>query len=231
MSKRYNYCVYKHTFPNGKVYIGITCQKPTIRWRNDGSGYKPVKGKVTKIWNAIQKYGWENVNHEILLDNLSKEEAEQKEIELIAFYNSTDDDYGYNISNGGNSPSVTLEIREKISLSRTGKNYGYIGEYAPMYGKHHSAEAKHKISKATTGENNPFYGKHHSDESRKYQRDIRKDISKSVIQKDLDGNIINKFQSIHYASKCTGVNRQCISFCVKGTYKTAGGFIWELENK
>ena len=190
-----------------------------------------MKGKVTKIWNAIQKYGWENVNHEILLDNLSKEEAEQKEIELIAFYNSTDDDYGYNISNGGNSPSVTLEIREKISLSRTGKNYGYIGEYAPMYGKHHSAEAKHKISKATTGENNPFYGKHHSDESRKYQRDIRKDISKSVIQKDLDGNIINKFQSIHYASKCTGVNRQCISFCVKGTYKTAGGFIWELENK
>lgn len=33
------YCVYKHTAPNGKVYIGITKQKPKYRWGR-GSGYR-----------------------------------------------------------------------------------------------------------------------------------------------------------------------------------------------
>lgn len=27
------YVVYKHTCPNGKVYIGITSQKPEHRWK------------------------------------------------------------------------------------------------------------------------------------------------------------------------------------------------------
>lgn len=49
------WCVYCHTFPNGKRYIGITCDAES-RWR-DGNGYKKQK----KIWRAINKYGWENV--------------------------------------------------------------------------------------------------------------------------------------------------------------------------
>lgn len=41
MSKKQkkNYCVYKHTTPSKKVYIGMTGQDPEKRWRN-GSGYK-----------------------------------------------------------------------------------------------------------------------------------------------------------------------------------------------
>ena len=35
-----DFIVYKHTCPNGKVYIGITCQKPQNRWGKDGNGYK-----------------------------------------------------------------------------------------------------------------------------------------------------------------------------------------------
>lgn len=33
------YCVYKHTSPSGKVYIGITVQNPLYRW-NKGNGKK-----------------------------------------------------------------------------------------------------------------------------------------------------------------------------------------------
>lgn len=33
------YTVYKHTTPSGKVYVGITKQKPEQRWDN-GNGYK-----------------------------------------------------------------------------------------------------------------------------------------------------------------------------------------------
>jgi predicted GIY-YIG superfamily endonuclease len=36
------FVLYKHTCPNGKVYIGITCQKPQIRW-NYGKGYQKNK--------------------------------------------------------------------------------------------------------------------------------------------------------------------------------------------
>ena len=75
-----NYKVYKHTFPNGKVYIGITQQTLIRRWQN-GKGYY----KNSFISKAINKYGWENVKHEVLFENLTKEEAEQKEIEHILF--------------------------------------------------------------------------------------------------------------------------------------------------
>lgn len=64
------YCVYMHTFPNGKVYIGQTKQNPKYRFKN-GNGYKGC----TYVYSAIKKYGWENIKHEILIDNLSREEV------------------------------------------------------------------------------------------------------------------------------------------------------------
>lgn len=90
-----NYYVYVHTFPDGKKYVGITCQEPQVRWGKHGNGYS----RQSKIWEAIQKYGWENIQHEIIRERLSSDEARQAEIELIASFNSIED--GYNIDNGG----------------------------------------------------------------------------------------------------------------------------------
>lgn len=112
------YCVYKHIFPNNKVYIGVTCRKPEYRWDN-GNGYTNAQ---RKIYNAIKKYGWENVKHEILFENLTKEEAEQKEIELIDKYNSTNDNYGYNIEKGGNlNKEVSMETRQLMIKNHKGR--------------------------------------------------------------------------------------------------------------
>lgn len=95
--------VYKHTNKiNNKVYIGITSQKPEERWSN-GNGYL----RCTRFHNSIKKYGWSNFKHEILFSNLTKEEAFQKEKELILEYNSTDERFGYNLKEGGNLPSIT----------------------------------------------------------------------------------------------------------------------------
>ena len=59
-----NFIVYRHVNEvNGKVYIGITCQSLNDRWRN-GKGY----GKSTHFAHAIQKYGWDNFEHEILFE-------------------------------------------------------------------------------------------------------------------------------------------------------------------
>ena len=106
------YCVYMHRFPNGKVYIGITCQRPEARWRN-GEGYK---GQV--VYSAIIKYGWENVEHVILFSCITKEQAEEKEIETIASFRSNEKRHGYNIDNGGNCEGThSQETRAKIAES------------------------------------------------------------------------------------------------------------------
>ena len=90
------YCVYKHTFPNGKVYIGMTGRNPLNRWQG-GHGYKSQR----LVCNAIMKYGWNNIKHEILFTELSMEEAERLEMELIEKFDSTNPNHGYNISKGG----------------------------------------------------------------------------------------------------------------------------------
>ena len=100
--------VYKHTCPNEKIYIGITKQQPIKRWGYNGYGYR----KNTLFYRAIQKYGWSNIKHEILYENLSKEEAEQKEIELIEKYKSNQPKYGYNIANGGNTTGTVSEANK-----------------------------------------------------------------------------------------------------------------------
>ena len=56
--KRY---LYKLTFPNGMVYIGTTFDIDK-RWDNNGSHYKSQK-----VWSAIQEFGWNNIEKEILL--------------------------------------------------------------------------------------------------------------------------------------------------------------------
>ena len=112
------YSVYKHEAPNGKVYIGITKQEPHKRWLN-GKGYQ----KQQHFFNAILKYGWGNIKHEVLFSGLTKEEAEAKEIELIAKYKSNQRVYGYNRENGGHVNKVSDETRKLLSDINKGKHH------------------------------------------------------------------------------------------------------------
>lgn len=143
-----NYYIYKHKTPNGKVYIGQTCKTPNKRWAN-GYGYK---GQV--FYNAILKYGWENIEHEILFEGLSKEEADKKEIEMISFYNSSNPKYGYNISFGGSgTPGVRLsnEIKQKISNAHKGmmrSEESRIKQSKTLKGHTCSDETRRKIGEA-----------------------------------------------------------------------------------
>lgn len=97
--------VYKHTNQiNNKSYIGITCQKPIYRWGHEGHNYQ----FQTKFYNAILKYGWNNFSHEILFENLTKQEALEKETELINTYNTVKE--GYNEISGLNEDLYSKEI-------------------------------------------------------------------------------------------------------------------------
>lgn len=131
-----SYIVYKHTAPNNKVYIGITCRNEEIRW-NKGKGYKNNK----HFYSDIQKYGWDNIEHKILFTNLSKEEACKKEIELIKKYDSTNKEKGYNRSTGGTTSSHfkhTEEAKQKMRKHR--KNISSWNKNIPT-----SQKTKNKI--------------------------------------------------------------------------------------
>ena len=92
MSDERKYLVYKHTAPNNKVYIGITCRTIEARSGHNGIHYK----NSPHFYCAIQKYGWDNFTHEVLLDGLTKAEACEKEQYYIRLYQSNNPIFGYN---------------------------------------------------------------------------------------------------------------------------------------
>ena len=77
-----NYKVYIHIMTGLWIYIGQTGQDLKERWQN-GEGYKQHN---QMLYHQIKKYGWENINHILYKDNLTKKEADIIERDLIHFY-------------------------------------------------------------------------------------------------------------------------------------------------
>lgn len=86
-----NYKIYKHTVPDGRVYIGYTSRQPEYRW-NGGRGYRDNP----KFFEVILAEGWNNIKHEILEEVDTIEEAVQKEAEYIKLYKSYLPNLGFN---------------------------------------------------------------------------------------------------------------------------------------
>ena len=103
------YIVYQHINKiNGKSYIGITCQPIYRRWGKNGQKYN----ECPYFWSAIQKYGWDNFEHKILYTGLTHDEACETEKRLIAEYKTSDPEYGYNLSKGGDGHDSELMTKK-----------------------------------------------------------------------------------------------------------------------
>ena len=111
-SKNGNYKLYMHTVPNGKVYIGTTCQTINSRWGKDGKRYK---GQY--FYKAIEKYGWENIGHYVIKERLNHEEADLLERVFINYYKSNDSKYGYNRTKGGDMHSHKGNYQKVICIN------------------------------------------------------------------------------------------------------------------
>ena len=88
-----NHRVYEHVFPNGKRYFGYTSRTLDERFGKDGIGYQ----NQPLIWNAIQKYGWDNIIHNQVGLFTDEQSAKQFETKCIRKYKTSNPDYGYNI--------------------------------------------------------------------------------------------------------------------------------------
>lgn len=164
------YIVYLHTNKvNGMVYIGMTCRTVEERWN---SGYQGNP----HFYRAIKKYGRNSFKHEVLAENLTKEEAEQLERFYISKYNSTDPKIGYNIENGGNSIGKhSEETKRKISESQKGRKF--TGEHIQnlsksLKGRKITDEQRAKLSERMKG-NTYTLGYRHSEETKRKMSESR----------------------------------------------------------
>ena len=143
---------------NGKVYIGQTTKTLSVRFSNHCC---PSNG-CRFLGSAIKKYGRENFTIEEIDHATSQEESDLLEIKHIAECDSTNRKFGYNIEKGGDGRCIhSEETRRKISLGRKGKCIGHPF-YGGMCGKHHTKDARDKISASKIGDKNPAYGKRYS---------------------------------------------------------------------
>lgn len=203
-----NYVVYKHTSPSGKVYIGITNRNPSIRWGKNGRQYlnKQKNGEYAHRFfaNAILKYGWNHIKHEILFTNLSRKEACEKEVKLIALYKSKG--MSYNITDGGDGH--TTVILSKASRRRLSESHKGLKQ---------SKETIERRVSQFRGKERPMH--------------VKLCRSKEVQQFSISGEYIASYYSVREAERKTGINSAHIGDCCnnKPNRITAGGYKWKYK--
>lgn len=138
---------------NNKKYIG---QHKSSEFTEN------YKGSGTALWNAINKYGWDNFKVEMIEECQSLEELNNREAYWTKFYNAVESDEFYNLVEGGNQPGFSDELRIKLRKNHV----DFSGSNNPMYGRHHSEETRKKMRisgrgkhSVIAGSNHPFYGK------------------------------------------------------------------------
>lgn len=185
----------------------MTKQATSQRWRS-GKGYR----RCTHFWNAIQKYGWDNFEHEIIASGLTYEKACELERELIATFKTDENQNGYNLESGGDAAkALSLETRAKMSESA---KLSWTEE------RRYNASVTQK-------------GKPKSQETRKNMSTSKKEFlathrhpsSKAVICLD-NGT---RFESAKAAAEWAGVGLSALTRCCRGEGKKSGGYRWVYE--
>lgn len=203
------WCVYVHTTPSGKKYVGCTSRTPKARWEN-GSGY------LSQMFGrAIRKYGWENIQHEIIYSGLSHDDAMLREQQLIKQYQTNNPLFGYNLTCGGEGMEGYIasdETKAKMSSNRQGINAHHFGK--PM-----TENAKHIVSAKLKNKNI-------SDATRSLMSDRKK---KTVYQYTTDGILVNSFSSAMEASLASHINHGNLCACCRHVKQQAGGYFWSYS--
>ena len=234
------YSVYKHTCPNNKIYIGITSRKPEKRWKN---GYGYIDNE--HFYRAIEKYGWNNIKHEILYENLEENEAYEKEKQLIKEYESNNYKKGYNKSIGGEKTALGFKQTKKAKEKMSKNNARY------WKGKTISDETKQKISKSLKGITPWNKGTHEMNNGCFKKGNVPwikgKKMSAEFKEKNRLGHLgkhsspatefkpkivlcieTNKiYNGTTEASKMTNICQPSIAKACRGVQKTAGGYHWK----
>jgi group I intron endonuclease len=192
-----SYDVYKITNKvNNKVYIGITSKGISARWKEHI--YSAEHGCPFKLHNAIRKYGKENFSVELIDFCNSWEELTKKEQHYISEYKSSQDEFGYNMTEGGDGTfgrCHTEETKEKIRQKAIGREV--------------TEATRLKLSEA---------GKIITEARKAYRNsgNIGSSRKKPVLQYTKDGKFITEYSGVNEASRNTGICVTTLSNALKG---------------
>jgi hypothetical protein len=227
--------VYRHIRldTNQVFYIGI----------GSSPYYKRAKSKLDRndFWKRIVNKTDYKV--EILFDDLTKEEAIEKEIEFIALYGRSNLGKGTlcNLTNGGEGANTLIlsdVSRAKMSKSQMG-NTKYLLRTTPQEeinkkislsnnGKIRTEEFKQKIKDYQLKNGHPSLGRTQSNETREKISNTKEKFS--VVQKDLEGNIVKIWESTK-SVKQGGFYQSSVWKCCHKLQQIHKGFNWEFLNK
>ena len=243
--------VYQHITPSNKVYIGITSNTPARRW-DCGRGYK---GQV--FYNAIKKYGWDNIKHEIIATQLTFDQAALLEQLLIKEYQSNDHVHGYNIDNGGKAHKYTDEMRKRASELHKGKpgtpwskerlekasykvsQFTLDGKLIQVFSSVNDAARATGISDSTISnacKGNYKTGKGYVWRYGLYNTDIRTGINnkptnaKEICAYDINGVFYKEYKKIRDVS-IDGHIPECIHNCLSGRSIKHHNLYWFYKNE
>lgn len=228
-----NSCIYKITNKiNGKIYIGQTVNLEN-RLKEHFSKQN-CTGK--KFRNAINKYGKENFEYEVLewVESDKLNEREQYYLDLYQPF----DDKGYNLQRYSEKSNLGAkwsdEVKQKISKGV--KEY-YKNNDNPFKGRTHTEETKQKMSES-------LKGRTHTEETKQKMREsniknnngeiLKQWISENghprfrkIVKLDKNtGEYICQYDSTKEASEKCNIGKTSITNCLRGYSKSGGGFLW-----
>lgn len=207
-----------------KVYVGMTIQRYTNRWRDHIKFSFDPKSKTYDhhFHRAIRKYGKENFKWTVL-ETIEKETREdliqtlkKLEIEYIKKYDSKNN--GYNSTDGGDCSSIECK-RIKV--------YSDSGKLLETFNNVLEAANKYQISKNTIWSvcgrfscytrwnNQRLIFRYENDEITidDFKKLSTINYDNSVSMYDLFGNLIQQFNNITIASNRLNINRTRITNC------------------
>lgn len=216
---------------NGKRYVGLTKHDLETRWGQHAKD--AFRGSSQPLHRAIRKYGVDEFIRTVIDEGESEEhlrELEKSWIEALGTYEN-----GYNATRGGDGVSgwsPSEEHREAIRQAHLGeKNHNY----GKNWGKTNwTEEERQEISKKRMGDGNPMRGKHHSVEARQKISEAaqRAKLPVRVAKYSLDGVLIEVFNSMSLAMKSIGGgNVNGIRRCLLGKQENYRGFRWKAEEE
>lgn len=224
------YYIYKFTNKiNGMSYIGQSIN-PKKRYREHFYKSKNIK-KIPYFDRVARKYGQKNFTFEIIDSANNIEKTDQLEQYYIQKFNTIKPN-GYNILKGGRTQKGAWNSKPINEFDLDG-NYINTYESASYYynfiNKSYKREGINRSCNLKTKYKERQF-RYFGDEYPNKFIPSKSNHKTKVYQFDLDGNLIKEYETLKTASEETNTCRTTISGCIKGIYKTAGGFVWS-KNK
>ena len=195
----------------------------------------------TYFGNAVKKYGWKNIKHEILFTGLCEKEAKDKEVELIAKYNSFDRKYGYNLTKGGDGTVGRKNTEDQIQklkdlLSKPVYQRELHGTFVKKWNSLREIERetgfyRQNIAACCNKKVFQAHGYLWSFDKNYIAKKKKRKNCKTVYQYDLDGNLIKIWESLTEIEKNLGYTKNSISGCCLGKVLSSHGYIWSYEKR